>query len=226
MARIFRLALAQLNLTVGDLPGNAARMAQSLRQARNAGADLVAFPELATTGYPPEDLLFKQSFLDANVAVMQQLIAEARGLAVVLGYVRPVAAPPPPGDAPPGPAIANSAAVGYDGRLVDVYDKIFLPNYGVFDEERYFIKGGVCPVYEIGGARIGVNVCEDIWYEIGPASFQRWRGGAELIVNINASPFHAGKSDYRRAMIRRRRRRQWDVRRLSEHRRRPGRTGL
>ena len=204
MARIFRLALAQLNLTVGDLPGNADRMAQSLRQARNAGADLVAFPELATTGYPPEDLLFKQSFLDANVAVMQQLIAEARGLAVVLGYVRPVAAPPPAGDAPPGPALANSAAVGYDGRLVDVYDKIFLPNYGVFDEERYFVKGGVCPVYEIGGARIGVNVCEDIWYEIGPASSQRWQGGAELIVNINASPFHAGKSDYRRAMIRRR----------------------
>ena len=204
MARTFRLALAQLNLTVGDLPGNAARMMQSLHHARAAGADLVAFPELATTGYPPEDLLFKQSFLDANVAVMRQLIAASRGLAVVLGYVRPVAPPPPAGDAPPGPAIANSAAVGCDGRLVDVYDKIFLPNYGVFDEERYFRKGGVCPVYEIGGARIGVNVCEDIWYEIGPASSQRWRGGAELIVNINASPFHAGKSDYRREMIRRR----------------------
>ena len=189
MARTFRLALAQLNLTVGDLPGNTALMVEYLRQAREAGADLVAFPELSTTGYPPEDLLFKKSFLDANVAAMEQVVAESQGIAVVLGYVQPRES-----------GIANSAAIGYDGKLIDTYDKIFLPNYGVFDEERYFIKGNVCPVYEIGGIRIGVNVCEDIWYEVGPSTVQR-RAGAELIVNINASPFHAGKSAYRRDSI-------------------------
>ena len=189
MARTIRLALAQINLTVGDLPGNTARMLDYLQQAREAGAGLVAFPELATTGYPPEDLLFKRSFVDANVAAMEEVVAASHGIVVVLGYVQPREA-----------GIANSAAVGYDGRLVDTYDKIFLPNYGVFDEERYFVKGNVCPVYELDDVRIGVNVCEDIWYETGPSSVQR-QAGAELIININASPFHAGKSKYRRDNI-------------------------
>jgi NAD+ synthase (glutamine-hydrolysing) len=208
MARTFRLALAQLNLTVGDLPGNTARMVEYLHLARESGADLVAFPELATTGYPPEDLLFKKSFIDANIAAMEQVVAESRGIAVVLGYVRPGPHPIRPHLNPlPGGegiegrgGIANAAAIGYDGRLIDAYDKIFLPNYGVFDEERYFVKGRVCPVYEIGGVRVGVNVCEDIWYEVGPSAVQR-QAGAELIVNINASPFHAGKSAYRRDSI-------------------------
>ncbi len=189
MARTIRLALAQINLTVGDLPGNTARMLEYLQQARDFGADLVAFPELATTGYPPEDLLFKRSFVDANVAAMEEVVAASEGIVVVLGYVQPRES-----------GVANSAAVGYDGRLVDTYDKVFLPNYGVFDEERYFVKGNVCPVYEFGGIRIGVNVCEDIWYEVGPTSVQR-QAGAELIVNINASPYHAGKSKYRRDNI-------------------------
>ena len=189
MARTFRLALAQINLTVGDLPGNTSLMLQCIHDAREAGSDLVAFPELATTGYPPEDLLFKRSFVDANVEAMREVVAESRGIAVVVGYVQPREA-----------GVANSAAIGYDGRLIDTYDKIFLPNYGVFDEERYFLKGDVCPVYEIGGVRIGVNVCEDIWVEAGPSAVQR-QAGAELIVNINASPFHAGKSKYRRDNI-------------------------
>ena len=185
MARTFRLALAQINLTVGDIPSNTARMLECLHRAREYGSDLVAFPELATTGYPPEDLLFKKSFIEANVAAMEQVVAESQGIAVVLGYVQPRES-----------GVANSAAVGYDGQLVDTYDKIFLPNYGVFDEERYFVKGKVCPVYEINGVRIGVNVCEDIWFAEGPSAVQR-QAGAELIVNINASPFHAGKSRYR-----------------------------
>ena len=203
MARTFRLALAQLNLTVGDLPGNTARMVEYLHLARESGADLVAFPELAITGYPPEDLLFKKSFIDANVDAMEQVVAESRGIAVVLGYVRPR---PHPNPLPEGggtnerEGIANSAAIGYDGRLIDTYDKIILPNYGVFDEERYFTKGRVCPVYEINGVRVGVNVCEDIWYEVGPSAVQR-QAGAELIVSINGSPFHAGKSSYRRDSI-------------------------
>ena len=189
MARKFRLALAQINPTVGDLPGNTAMMLECMRQAREGGADLVAFPELATTGYPPEDLLFKKSFVDANVFAMEEVVAASQGIAVVLGYVQPREN-----------GVANSAAVGYHGRLIDTYDKIFLPNYGVFDEERYFVKGTVCPVYEISGVQVGVNVCEDIWNEVGPSSVQR-RAGAELIVNINASPFHAGKSAYRRDSI-------------------------
>ena len=201
MTRTFRLALAQLNLTVGDIPGNTARMVERLHLAREAGADLVAFPELATTGYPPEDLLYKRSFIDANVAAMERVVAESRGVAVVLGFVRPTDATVRPELAEGRlPAIANAAAIGYDGRLIDTYDKIFLPNYGVFDEERYFIKGNVCPVYEVHGVRIGVNVCEDIWYEVGPSAVQR-QAGAELIVNINASPFHAGKSRYRQDSI-------------------------
>ena len=203
MARTFRLALAQLNLTVGDLPGNTARMVEYLHLARESGADLVAFPELATTGYPPEDLLFKKSFIDTNVAAMERVVAESRGIAVVLGYVRPR---PHPNPLPEGEGtkgredIANAAAIGYDGRLIDTYDKIILPNYGVFDEERYFTKGRICPVYEINGVRVGVNVCEDIWYEVGPSAVQR-QAGAELIVSINGSPFHAGKSSYRRDSI-------------------------
>ena len=203
MARTFRLALAQLNLTVGDLPGNTARMVEYLHLARESGADLVAFPELATTGYPPEDLLFKKSFIDTNVAAMERVVAESRGIAVVLGYVRPRPHPnpPPEGEGTKGrEGIANAAAIGYDGRLIDTYDKIILPNYGVFDEERYFTKGRVCPVYEINGVRVGVNVCEDIWYEVGPSAVQR-QAGAELIVSINGSPFHAGKSSYRRDSI-------------------------
>ena len=189
MARTIRLALAQINLTVGDLPGNTARMLEYLEQARGTGADIIAFPELATTGYPPEDLLFKRSFVDANVAAMEEVVAASNDIVVVLGYVQPREA-----------GIANSAAVGFDGRLIDTYDKIFLPNYGVFDEQRYFVKGGLCPVYEFGEIRIGVNVCEDIWYETGPSSVQRL-AGAGLIININASPFHAGKSKYRRDNI-------------------------
>ena len=189
MARTFRLALAQINLTVGDIPGNTSRMLQCLSEARDVGADLVAFPELATTGYPPEDLLFKRSFVEVNVDAMREIVAASRAIAVVVGYVQPRE-----------DGVANSAAVGHDGELVDTYDKIFLPNYGVFDEERYFVKGNVCPVYQIGGVRIGVNVCEDIWFEAGPSAVQR-QAGAELIVNINASPFHAGKGSYRRNNI-------------------------
>ena len=169
-------------------------MVEHVHRARDFGADLVAFPELATTGYPPEDLLFKKSFVDGNVAAMEQVIGESQGIVVVLGYVRPI------DPQNPEAGIANSAAIGSEGRLVDSYDKIFLPNYGVFDEQRYFNKGSSCPVYEIGRARIGVNVCEDIWYPVGPTSVQR-QAGAELIVNINASPFHAGKSAYRRDSI-------------------------
>ena len=193
MIRTFRLALAQLNPTVGDIDGNTARIIEYVERARDCQADLVAFPELAITGYPPEDLLFKTSFLQANVAAMRRVVAAARDIAVVVGYVEM-------GNSDTGADIANAAAVGFDGRLVDSYRKMYLPNYGVFDEDRYFRRGDVCPVYRINGVGVGVNICEDIWYPVGPIAVQR-ESGAELIVNINGSPFHAGKAAYREKMI-------------------------
>ena len=198
MARTFRLALAQINPTVGDIPGNTSKILDYLERAREAGADLVAFPELATTGYPPEDLLFKKSFLIDNVAAMAKVAAASRGIAVVLGYVNIVSLERPSEEV--GPQVTNAAALCYGGKLVDTYHKIFLPNYGVFDEQRYFQKGSECPVYRIGGVDVGVNICEDIWYPVGPTTVQ-CQAGAELIVNINASPFHAGKRAFRENMI-------------------------
>ena len=188
MTRTFRLALAQINTTVGDIPGNTAKIIRYLDEAREAQAYLVAFPELAITGYPPEDLLFKTSFLRDNVAAMEQVIAASHGISVVIGYVQL------------GSDIYNAAAVGYDGQLIDTYQKMYLPNYGVFDEDRYFKVGNVCPVYTINGTSVGVNICEDIWYATGPAVVQR-AAGAEVIVNINGSPFHAGKRDFREKML-------------------------
>ena len=198
MARTFRLALAQINPTVGDIPGNTSKILDYLERARDAQADLVAFPEMATTGYPPEDLLFKKSFLTDNVAAMEKIAEASEGIAVVLGYVNIVSLERLSEEL--GPQITNAAALCHDGDMVDVYHKIFLPNYGVFDEQRYFQKGSVCPVYRIGGVLIGVNICEDIWYPVGPATVQ-CQTGAELIVNINASPFHAGKRAWREEMI-------------------------
>ena len=188
MTRIFRLALAQINTTVGDIPGNTALMLEYLERAREAGADLVAFPEMATTGYPPEDLLFKTSFIRDNMAARDKIVAAAKDIAVVVGYVHL------------GTDISNAAALGYNGQLIDSYFKMNLPNYGVFDEHRYFQRGDTCPVYVINGVGVGINICEDIWYSVGPIAVQR-ESGAELIINISASPFHAGKRDYREKMI-------------------------
>ena len=188
MTRTFRVALAQINTTVGDIPGNTAVMLEYVQRAQEIQADLLAFPEMSTTGYPPEDLLFKPSFLRENVAAMEKIVAASRGIAVVVGYVQF------------GKDICNAAALGYDGELIDSYQKMCLPNYGVFDEERYFRRGDTCPVYTINGVGVGVNICEDIWYPVGPIAVQR-EAGAELIVNINASPFHAGKRAYREKMI-------------------------
>ncbi|MCH7735782.1 MAG: NAD+ synthase [Chloroflexi bacterium] len=198
MARTFRLALAQINPTVGDITGNTAKILDYLERAREAQADLIAFPEMATTGYPPEDLLFKKSFLTDNVAAMEKVAAASKGIAVVLGYVHILSLERQSEEV--GPRVTNAAALCYGGKLVDTYHKIFLPNYGVFDEQRYFQKGSECPVYRIGGVAVGVNICEDIWYPVGPTSVQ-CQAGAELIVNINASPFHAGKRAFREDMI-------------------------
>ena len=186
--RTFRLALAQINVTVGDLESNTRKILEYIDQARSLQADLVAFPELAVPGYPPEDLLFKRQFIQDNIARMRQIVEASNRMAVVVGFV----------DA--GADIYNAAAIGYNGRLVDVYHKMHLPNYGVFDEDRYFKAGSQCPVYVINGTPVGVNVCEDIWYATGPTVVQR-AAGAEVIVNINGSPFHEGKRSFREKML-------------------------
>ena len=186
--RTFRLALAQINSTVGDLDGNTSKIVDYIDEARSMQADLVAFPELAITGYPPQDLLFKPQFIQANMVKMREVARVSRGIAVVVGFV----------DADVD--IHNAAAVAHDGEVVGVYHKMYLPNYGVFDEERYFKAGTECPVYIVNGTSVGVNVCEDIWYVVGPTVVQRM-AGAEVIVNINGSPFHAGKKSYREKML-------------------------
>ncbi|MEC9309351.1 MAG: NAD+ synthase [Chloroflexota bacterium] len=188
MSRKFRIALAQINPIVGDIDGNTSKILDYLERAKDVHADLVAFPELSITGYPPEDLLFKSSFIEANQIAMECIMEASKGIAVVVGYVeRDV-------------DLFNAAALGYSGNYIDTYRKMFLPNYGVFDEERYFKKGSSCPVYKINGTEVGINICEDIWYPVGPTSNQR-NSGAELIVNINASPFYAGKREDRELMI-------------------------
>ncbi len=186
--RTFRLALAQINTTVGDLDGNVRKILEYVDGARAFGADLVAFPETAITGYPAEDLLYKTAFLRDNMAAMRRVVEASQGIAVVVGFVDT------DGD------IYNAAAVAKDGELAGVYHKIYLPTYGVFDEDRYFRRGESRPVYVIGGVAVGLNICEDAWYPMGPMVAQR-DAGAEVIVNINASPYHTGKQRDRERMM-------------------------
>ncbi len=182
MARTFRLALAQINTTVGDIPGNAAKIVEYMDKARSLRCDLVAFPELAVTGYPPEDLVFRSHFVQENLERTREIAAATQGITAVYGFV----------DDSGG--LRNAAAIAHDGRLAGVYHKKRLPNYGVFDEARYFASGHDCPVYRLGGVPFAVNVCEDIWFEEdGDPLVTQGRLGAKLVVTINGSPYHAGK---------------------------------
>jgi NAD+ synthase (glutamine-hydrolysing) len=203
--RIFRIAMVQMNPTVGDVAGNVRRMKGWLREARRAKADLVAFPELALTGYPPEDLLLKPRFLKDNYRGLEEVIRHCQGMAAVVGYVgeggvsqlrpdHPMVVPASRHE------LYNAAAIIADRRLVATYCKWYLPNYGVFDESRYFHPGRRIPLVVLNGTAVGVNICEDIWLPEGPTRAQA-AAGAELIVNINASPFHMGKSRFREQML-------------------------
>jgi NAD+ synthase (glutamine-hydrolysing) len=183
-----RLALCQLNATVGDIAGNARRIRAGIDAAREAAADLVLFGELALTGYPPEDLLLREHFLsDARVA-LEELAAEVHGIVAVVGF------PERAED------VYNAAAVLADDRVHAIYRKTHLPNYGVFDEQRYFRAGRGGAVIDIGSERVGLTVCEDIWEPGEPASAEVL-AGATLIVNISASPYHAGKGIEREQML-------------------------
>ena len=180
---LLRVALAQVNPTVGDIRGNARLVADNISRARDEGAGLVVFPELTLSGYPPEDLLLKTSFLDAAAGALEELAAQTHGIAAVVGF------PERAED------VYNAAAVLADGEVVAVYRKIYLPNYGVFDEQRYFQSGSEAAIVELNGVPIGITICEDIW-EPGPPAMTEALGGAQVIVNLSASPYRA---DYGRA---------------------------
>jgi len=186
-----RVALAQINVTVGDLTGNAQKIQGAMQTAHTEGAHIVCMPELALTGYPPEDLLLKPGFVDANLQVLAGLVEASRafsGLTTVVGFVDR------------DHDIYNAAAVIHEGKLAGIYHKHFLPNYGVFDENRYFQVGHHAPLFLIHGVHVGINICEDIWYPTGPMTRQAF-AGAEVILNINASPYNAGKSTVREEML-------------------------
>lgn len=200
---MFRLAMAQMNPVVGDLGGNVRRISGWLAEARKAKADLVAFPELALTGYPPEDLVLKPGFLK-DVARALADVARVRGPAAVVGYVSEGGSHGRKARSMIVPAghhaMYNGAALIAERRLVTTYCKQYLPNYGVFDESRYFSPGRTIPVVTLHGVPLGVNICEDIWFPEGPTRAQA-AAGALVIVNINASPFHVGKSRFREHML-------------------------
>jgi NAD+ synthase (glutamine-hydrolysing) len=185
---LLKVALAQINTTVGDLEGNAAKIREGIARARDEGAQLVLFPELTLTGYPPEDLLLKTHFLDATEAALQELAYDVEGIVAIVGY-------PERAD-----DVYNSAAVLADGRVAAVYRKIYLPNYSVFDEQRYFQSGDDGALIEVNGIPIGLTVCEDIW-EPGPPATDEALAGARVVVNLSASPYHAGKGLEREAML-------------------------
>jgi len=185
-----RIGIAQINAGVGDLEGNVEKIVQFAEMASRQGADIVAFPELAVTGYPPEDLLLKPKFVEDNYASLVRIAKKTSLLemAIVVGFVDR------------SDDIYNAAAVISRGKIAGIYHKNYLPNYGVFDEKRYFKTGTGCPLFILWGIPVGVNICEDIWYPDGPCMNQAL-GGAQIIININSSPYHAGKWRFRERMV-------------------------
>lgn len=190
MKENLRVAMAQINCTIGDLKGNLKKINEYIQKAEESGVDIVAFPELAITGYPPEDLLLKPKFVEDNLKSLKKLVKFVKNIVVIVGFVDKK-----------GKELYNAAAVIYAGKIIGVYYKILLPNYGVFDEKRYF-KAGMNPlVFKFGQCVFGVSICEDIWHEDGPTRLQSL-SGAKLIININASPYHAGKIKEREEIVR------------------------
>ena len=183
-----RLALAQVNGLVGGFKANAEKVKSTCAQARKMGADVVLFPELVLTGYPPEDLLFKKSFIENCRETLKKLAPFTRGLTAVIGFAEQK-----------GKHLYNSSALMCDGKHIATYRKMLLPNYGVFDEKRYFTEGEKPVRFSLKGAQIGLTICEDIWEESGPGKTLCQKGGVDLLLNISSSPYHKGKA--RRQMI-------------------------
>ncbi|MBM4140689.1 MAG: NAD+ synthase [Nitrospira sp.] len=186
--KTLRLALAQINPTVGDFEGNVSKIIYYIEEASKAGAQIVTFPELAITGYPPEDLLLKPQFIEDNLDALNKVQGNVGDITAIVGFVDRK------------DDIYNAAAIIYNKTLIDTYHKMYLPNYGVFDEYRYFQADARCPMYKIGDTWVGVTICEDIWYPEGPARLQAL-AGAELVININASPYRIGRGKSREDML-------------------------
>lgn len=186
---IVRIALAQLNLTVGDINGNVARIIDAIEQARAAGADVVVTPEMAVSGYPPEDLLFRPSFVRACRLGLDRIAKACEDVTAIVGC------PEHDDD------LYNAAFVIVDGAIAGSHHKHYLPNYGVFDEDRYFAPGTQLSVFTCDTWTFGIGVCEDIWYPAGPQEGQATLGDAELLINISASPYHQGKQQFRERML-------------------------
>lgn len=185
----YRIALVQMNAIVGDVAGNAARIREGLARAREVGAQFVLFPEMALAGYPAEDLLLRPAFLEANRQALLELAPLTRGLTALIGF--------PAVDTD----VYNAAALLHDGAWIATYAKHYLPNYAVFDEDRYFRPGRENPVFQMGELIFGVSICEDIWYPDGPPEAQAMHGNAQLLLNISASPYQAGKRAFREQML-------------------------
>lgn len=184
-----RIALAQFNMTVGDVEGNCRKIKDGIDEARELGANIVVFPEMAVSGYPPEDLLLKRDFLRTTSEGLLDLEPATQGITAIVGTPHATS------------DLHNAAAIFHDGKLADFYFKQYLPNYGVFDEDRYFQAGCDLPIFMLGDIRIGVSICEDIWYPSGPPEAQVTLGGAHILINISASPYHVDKGMFRERMI-------------------------
>jgi NAD+ synthase (glutamine-hydrolysing) len=203
-----RIALAQVNSTVGDIAGNAAAVRRWSREAADRGAQLVAFPEMMLTGYPIEDLVFRQSFINLSISSLRQLAVDLAAdglgdLAVVVGYVDADGPAATSADAVPGRGRRDASALLLGGEVVATYFKHHLPNYGVFDEDRYFEPGESLTVVRLGGVDVALTVCEDLWQAGGPFAAAR-RAGVGLVLNINASPYELNKDDVRLPLVKRR----------------------
>lgn len=186
---MLRIALAQINTTVGALESNTELIINYINQSRENAVDLVVFPELTVTGYPPEDLLFKNKFIEKNLEKLNLIAKQTHDIAVIVGF------------ADKTDKLYNAAAILYQGEIYGIYHKICLPNYGVFDEKRYFASGDTLLTFEYYGVKIGLNICEDIWTSHGLVESQVYLGGAEIIVNISASPFNVGKVKERERIL-------------------------
>lgn len=197
-----KVAGAQLNLTVGDLDGNEELIAAAMERAGESGADVLLLPELAIPGYPPEDLVLRRDFVEANIAVVRRLARRSGTTTTVVGFLDFASGPGSRAIDSEDREVANAAAVLHGGEMVGVYHKVHLPNFGVFDEDRYFVTGGDPDrIWDIAGIPTGISVCEDIWLSDGPPSLQA-QAGARILLNINASPFHRGKASAREEMLR------------------------
>ena len=196
-----RVAGAQLNLVVGDLTGNQDRIAEAMAWAENEQADVLLLPELAISGYPPEDLLIRPAFVQANLDVLRRLAGLAGDVVTVVGFADRVGPVADPLEDAAVRSVANAAALLHRGEIRGVYHKVLLPNYGVFDEDRYFVPGREpARIWDLGGVPVGVSICEDIWIPEGPPTHQA-AAGARLLLNINASPYHTDKAEERAKLL-------------------------